>query len=89
MYGTARTFLSLLANGERGIVSTIAGEHGALSRLAALGFSIGAEVQMLQNARYGPMIVQVRNTRVALERDIAAGILMEGQYDGMPQQSQS
>lgn len=85
MDGAARTALNDLANGERGIVSAITGEHGSLSRLAALGFSIGAEVRMLRNTRYGPMIVQVRNTHVALERDIAAGILMEGQDNGMPQ----
>ena len=88
MSGAVRDFLSQLVAGERGIVSRITGEHGALSRLSALGFSIGAEVQMLQNARHGPMIVRVRNTRVALARDVAAGILMEGPSRGMPQSAQ-
>lgn len=81
----ARDILWQLVTRERGIVSRITGEHAALSRLSALGFSIGTEVQMLQNARHGPMIVLVRNTRIALAREIAAGILLEGRYHGMPQ----
>ncbi|MCC7370259.1 MAG: ferrous iron transport protein A [Chloroflexi bacterium] len=84
MSGPAQDFLTQLVVGERGVVSGITGEHGALSRLSALGFSIGTEVQMLRNASHGPMIVLVRNTRVALAREVAAGILLEGACHGMP-----
>jgi ferrous iron transport protein A len=48
-----------------------------VSRLAALGFTIGAEVTMVQNFGHGPLIVLVRDTRVALGRGEAAKVLVE------------
>ncbi len=43
-------------------------------RLAALGFTPGAEVDMDQNYGHGPLIVTVRGAQVALGREEAAGI---------------
>ena len=47
------------------------------TRLVSLGFTPGAEVSMTQNYGYGPLIVTVRGTRVALGRVEAAKILVE------------
>ncbi len=47
------------------------------NRLAALGFTPGAEVNMTQNHGRGPLIVTVRGTRVALGRGEAARIIVE------------
>lgn len=47
------------------------------NRLASLGFTPGAEVNMTQNHRRGPLIVTVRGTRVALGRREAARIIVE------------
>jgi ferrous iron transport protein A len=47
------------------------------TRLASLGFTPGAEVNMAQNFGRGPLIVTVRGTRVALGRMEAAGIFVE------------
>ena len=85
MIDTGPGSLAQLVVGERGTVLAIAVEQASLSRLAALGFSVGVEVRMLQNARHGSMIVLVRNTRVALGRDVAAGIMVEGRCYGPPQ----
>lgn len=47
------------------------------ARLVSLGFTPGAEVSMTQNYGYGPLIVTVRGTRVALGRVEAAKIIVE------------
>lgn len=62
------TYLSNLAPGEVGIVQGLAGGRGFVGRLAALGFTPGAEVTMVQNFGHGPIIVIVRDTRIALGR---------------------
>jgi ferrous iron transport protein A len=47
------------------------------TRLASLGFTPGAQVNMAQNYGRGPLIVTVRGTRVALGRVEAAKIFVE------------
>lgn len=47
------------------------------TRLASLGFTPGAEVNMTQNYGRGPLIVTVRGTRVALGRGEAAQIFVQ------------
>jgi len=66
--------LSALSPGEVGVVKAVTGGRGFMSRLAALGFTPGAEVTMMQNFGRGPLIVFVRNTRVALGRGEAAKV---------------
>ncbi len=68
--------LSVLAPGEVGVVRQLAGGRGFMSRLAALGFTLGVEVTMVQNFSRGPLIVLVRDTRVALGRGEAAKVLV-------------
>ena len=66
-----------LASGKKGIVNEIQGGHGFAMRAAALGFTLGAEVQMLQNYGRGPLMVGVRGTRLALGRGEARQIQVE------------
>lgn len=66
--------LSTLPNGKVGVVRALTGGRGFVSRLAAMGFIPGTEVVVLQNFGRGPLIVSVRNTRVALGRGEAARI---------------
>ena len=47
------------------------------NRLASLGFTPGAQVDMTQNYGRGPLIVMVRGTRVALGRGEAAQIFVD------------
>lgn len=70
------TLLDLLP-GER---ATFVGVHAGrsfLGRLVSMGFTPGVEVEMLQNHRYGPLLVAVRGTFVALGRGEAARIKIE------------
>ena len=66
--------LSILHPGERGVVTELLGGRGVLGRMAALGFTPGAEVRMLQNFGHGPLIVLLRDTRVALGRGEAGKV---------------
>jgi len=68
--------LSTLAPGKVGVVRQLAGGRGLVSRLAALGFTPGAEVRMIQNFGHGPIIVLVRDTRIALGRGEARKVLV-------------
>ncbi len=76
MKGRENASLGALAPGEAGIVQGLSGGRGFVGRLAALGFTPGAEVTMVQNFGHGPIIVLVRGTRIALGRGEANGVLV-------------
>ncbi len=61
---------------EHGTIQSFAGGRAVTTRLASLGFTPGAGVDMTQNYGYGPLIVTVRGTRVALGRGEAARIIV-------------
>ncbi len=70
------TTLSAVKSGETVQIQKMQGGHNFLSRLASLGFTPGARLQVVQNYGHGPIIVNVRDTRVALGRGEAAKILV-------------
>ena len=63
--------------GNRIRVLQLRGGRDYISRLAALGFTEGAEVQVIQNYGHGPLIALVRGCRVALGRGEALKVLVE------------
>lgn len=69
--------LSRLQPGQRGVVTRLLGGRGLQSRLATLGLTIGAEVLLLQNYGRGPILLTVRETRLALGRGEANHILVK------------
>jgi ferrous iron transport protein A len=73
--------LNHLHPGERGIVQSLAGGRGLLGRMAALGFTPGVRLTMIQNFGHGPIIVRVRDTRVALGRGEAGKVLVRRDVD--------
>jgi ferrous iron transport protein A len=68
--------LSDLAPGEIGVIHKLAGGWGFTSRLATLGFTPGAKLTMVQNFGRGPLIVNIRGTRIALGRGEAAKVVV-------------
>lgn len=68
--------LTDLKRKESGILQELRGGAGFRSRLAALGFTPGTMVTMLQNRGHGPVIVTVRDTKIALGRGEATKILV-------------
>jgi ferrous iron transport protein A len=69
--------LGAVPNGESVQIRAVQGGFSLLSRLASLGFTIGAHLRVIQNCGHGPILVSVRDTRVALGRGEAMKILVE------------
>jgi ferrous iron transport protein A len=74
--------LSEMNTGDTAAIHSFCGGQVVNNRLASLGFTPGAQVNMTQNYGNGPLIVTVRGTRVALGRGEAAKIIMERNSDG-------
>ncbi len=68
--------LAELSVDEHGTIHSFNDVRAVTTRLASLGFTPGAEINMTQNYGHGPLIVTVRGTRVALGRQEAARILV-------------
>jgi ferrous iron transport protein A len=64
-----------LREGEEGVIHSISGGFGFMSRLAGMGMVPGTEIKVLRNSR-GPVIVLVNTTRIALGRGQASKILV-------------
>ena len=69
--------LNELRSREEGAVVELRGERGFIARLAPLGFTPGVPLTMVQNYGHGPLIVRVRDTRIALGRGEAAQIIVQ------------
>ena len=77
--------LTTVPPGEKVRVKEIRGNRGMQSRLAALGFLPGTEIEAISSGRPGPMIVLVRGGRVALGQGMARRIMVDtGIGDGTP-----
>ena len=80
--------LAELAPGERGIVEELLAGKTFRARALALGFTPGAPLAMVHNTGSGPIIVLVRDTRVALGRGEAQKIYIvrrtepDGEHSG-------
>jgi Fe2+ transport system protein FeoA len=81
MNGTRGVSLGEVREGTRGVVRELAGGPGFTSRLAALGLVKGTRFDMLQNRGRGPVLVLVRDTRIALGRAEAQKILVQELVD--------
>lgn len=75
--------LTALGSHQRGTVVELYGGRGLVSRLAALGFTPGAEVIMVRNDGRGPVIVSVLDTQIALGRGQANKITVRCQDGGV------
>jgi len=77
MTGPQLVPLDTIPSGTSVVVRKLEGGRELATRLAALGLSIGSQVKVLQNRAHGPLLVLVRDTRVALGRGQALKILVE------------
>jgi ferrous iron transport protein A len=59
------------------IVRQLRGGKEFLSRMATMGFTVGAEIKVLQNYGRGPLIALIRDTRIALGRGEALKVIVE------------
>jgi ferrous iron transport protein A len=68
--------LAELKASEQAYLVTLGASGGSASRLASLGFTPGVPLYMMQNYGRGPLLVEVRGTRIALGRSEAQRILV-------------
>lgn len=69
--------LDELHSHEEGAVVELKGGKSLNARLAPLGFTPGVPLTMVQNYGHGPLIVRIRDTRIALGRGEAAKIMVQ------------
>jgi ferrous iron transport protein A len=81
MKGKGVLSLAEVPEGSQAVVQGLRGGGGFLGRMATLGFIVGGKVSVLQNSGCGPVIVLVRDTRVALGRGEALKVLVGTQAD--------
>ncbi len=77
MTGPQLVSLNKIPPGTSVIVRKLECGRELATRLAALGLSIESQVKVLQNRSHGPLLVLVRDTRIALGRGQALKILVE------------
>lgn len=77
MNTTALSPLDQLPVHTRAVVRELSGGSELASRLAAMGLVLGATLEVMQNSGRGPMLVRVRDTRLALGRGEANKVLVE------------
>lgn len=66
-----------LTTGTHALVHHLHGGREFINRLLVLGFTIGTEVVVVQNSGGGPVIIAVRDSRVALGRGETQKIVVE------------
>jgi len=69
--------LANVSAGQQAMIESLHGGRGLVNRLAVLGFIPGQKINMIQNFGRGPLIVNVRGTRVALGRGEANRIVVK------------
>jgi len=69
--------LTKIKKGSKAIMHHFTGGQTLSNRLLVLGFTKGAEVTVQQNPGFGPVIVLIRDSRIALGRGEARKVLVE------------
>ena len=69
-HGTEKAYLTLvdLLADQSGVVMDINGDKQLVNRIISLGFTIGAQVKVLNNQPHGPVLVSILGSHFALGR---------------------
>lgn len=62
--------------GEHGVVREIHGDRELTQRMMVLGLRPGSRLVVLNNPRNGPLLLQVGDTRLAIGRGEAGGVMI-------------
>lgn len=69
--------LAMVAEGKEVIVEEIMGGWGIRNRLSGLGIYEGTKVRVIKNDIYGPLIIGVLDSTIAIGRGQAHKIMVE------------
>ena len=67
--------LTMAKNGERNSIKKVGGKHETKQHLENLGFVVGTPVTVI-TAIGGNMIVNIKESRIAISREMAAKIMV-------------
>ena len=70
--------LAVLREGEEAEIIGFQGGRGLIKRLLEMGFTRNAKIKVLSNSP-GPVLVDVRGSKVALGRGMAMKIIVNGE----------
>lgn len=70
--------LAFLSEGEEGEIADVRGGRGMIQRLSDMGFTPSTKIRVLKSNPAGPMLVDVRDARIALGRGVAMKIIVNG-----------
>lgn len=68
--------LTFADNGKSSVIKKVGGKTEVRQFLEKLGFTVGSAVTVVSSTSGGDLIVQVRESRVALSRDMANKIIV-------------
>ncbi len=68
--------LAFLSEGEEGAILEVRGGKGLVQRLSDMGFTPSTKVKVIRSHPPGPMLVQFRDSRIALGRGITMKIFV-------------
>jgi Fe2+ transport system protein FeoA len=71
------TPLSALCYGEQAKISKINGGCELIRRLTEMGLTLGTTIKVVSDAFGGPVVIEVRDSRLALGRGVATKIYVE------------
>ncbi|OYT43393.1 ferrous iron transport protein A [Candidatus Bathyarchaeota archaeon] len=69
--------LAMLSENEEARVIEVRGGRGLVRRLSELGFTPGARVKVLFSNSPGPVLIDVRGSRIALGRGLLMRIIVD------------
>jgi Fe2+ transport system protein FeoA len=69
--------LAMVSSGETVRIVSIEGGQGVRRRLADLGLNLGEVISVVQSNHHGPMILAVKESRLAIGRGVAHKIMVE------------
>ena len=69
--------LAILPENEEAKVVEVRGGRGLVRRLSELGFTPGAKVKILFSNSPGPVVIDVKGSRIALGRGLLMRIIVE------------
>lgn len=69
--------LAMLNEGDEGQVREIKGGRGLIRRLSELGFIGGEKIRILHSHSSGPILVEIKDSRIAIGRGVAMKIIID------------
>ena len=66
-----------METGQSGSIADVQGDTRFLSRITAVGLTIGCSVEMLRNEKKYPLLLYSRDSVIALNRDESSNIMVE------------